>query len=108
MLLLFRYAMEADRHPVEPESFIEQEPDLPPETRIAFLFVAQNIRRDMDRWRIKKQRYSEAAQRRREERSAFREEQKDAELAYYLNRFQEEQKAAQAEKRGSGAPGRER
>ena len=108
MLLLFRYAMEADRHPVEPESFIEQEPDLPPETRIAFLFVAQNIRRDMDRWRIKKQRYSEAAQRRREERSAFREEQKDAELAYYLNRFPEEQKAAQAEKRGSGAPGRER
>ena len=60
------------------------------------------------RWRIKKQRYSEAAQRRREERLAFREEQKDAELAYYLNRFQEEQKAAQAEKRGSGAPGRER
>ena len=108
MLLLFRYAMEADRHPVEPESFIEQEPDLPPETRIAFLFVAQNIRRDMDRWRIKKQRYSEAAQRRRDERSAFREEQKDAELAYYLNRFQEEQKAAQAEKQGSGAPGRER
>ena len=108
MLLLFRYAIEADRHPVETESFIEQEPDLPPETRMAFLFVAQSIRRDTDRWRLKRQRYSEAAQRRREERSAFREEQKDAELAYYLNRFQEEQKAAQAEKRGSGAPGRER
>ncbi len=105
MLLLFRYAMEADRHPVEPESFIEQEPDLPPETRMAFLFVAQSIRRDTDRWRVKRQRYSEAAQRRREERPALREEQRDA---YYLNRFQEEQKAAQAEKRGSGAPGRER
>lgn len=39
MLLLFRYAMEADRHPVEPESFIEQEPDLPPETRMAFCLL---------------------------------------------------------------------
>ena len=108
LLLLFRYAMEADRHPVEPESFIEQEPDLPPETRMAFLFVAQSIRRDTDRWRVKRQRYSEAAQRRREERPALREEQRDAELTYYLNRFQEERKAAQAEKQGFGAPERER
>ena len=108
LLLLFRYAMEADRHPVEPESFIEQEQDLPPETRMAFLFVAQSIRRDTDRWRMKRQRYSEAAQRRREERPALREEQGNAELTYYLNRFQEEQKAAQAEKRESGAPERER
>lgn len=108
LLLLFRYAMEADRHPVEPESFIEQEPDLPPETRMAFLFVAQSIRRDTDRWRVKRQRYSEAAQRRREERPALREEQRDAELTYYLNRFQEEQKAAQAEKQGFGVPERER
>lgn len=108
LLLLFRYAMEADRHPVEPESFIGQEPDLPPETRMAFLFVAQSIRRDTDRWRVKRQRYSEAAQRRREERPVLREEQRDAELTYYLNRFQEEQQAAHAEKRGSGAPEMER
>ena len=102
MLLLFRYAMEADRHPVEPESFIEQEPDLPPETRMAFLFVAQGIRRDTDRWRVKQQRYSEAA-RRREELAASRKEQENAEMIYYLNRFQEEHRAAEAGKQESGA-----
>ena len=101
MLLLFRYAMEADRRPVEPESFIEQEPDLPPETRMAFLFVAQGIRRDTDRWRVQ-QRYSEAA-RRREELAASRKEQENAEMIYYLNRFQEEHRAAEAGKQESGA-----
>ena len=66
------------------------------------LFVAQGIRRDTDRWRVKQQRYSEAA-RRREELAASRKEQENAEMIYYLNRFQEEHRAAEAGKQESGA-----
>lgn len=106
LLLLYQYAMEADRHSLEPESFLQNGPELPPETRMAFLFVAQSIRRDTDRWRAKQQRYSAAARRRTEEQAATlaaqRDAQGEAEMEHYLRQFRAERIAARARAREGG------
>ena len=57
LLLLYRYAMAADKAPTDPEEVLRQHPGLREETRMAY-------RRDTEKWKEKQRRYQEAAARR--------------------------------------------
>ena len=64
MLLLYRYAMAADKAPTDPKVILEQYPILDGAGEIAYTFLAETIRRDTERWKAKQQRYQAAAARR--------------------------------------------
>ena len=64
LLLLYRYAMAADKAPTDPEEVLRQHPGLREETRMAYRFLAETIRRDTEKWKEKQRRYQEAASRR--------------------------------------------
>lgn len=64
LLLLYRYAMAADKAPTDPEEVLRQHPGLREETRMAYRFLAETIRRDTEKWKEKQRRYQEAAARR--------------------------------------------
>ena len=49
LLLLYRYAMAADKAPTDPEEVLRQHPGLREETRMAYRFLAETIRRDTER-----------------------------------------------------------
>ena len=66
LLLLYRYAMAADKAPTDPEEVLRQHPGLREETRMAYRFLAETIRRDTEKWKEKQRRYQEAAARRQE------------------------------------------
>ena len=57
LLLLYRY-------PTDPEEVLRQHPGLREETRMAYRFLAETIRRDTEKWKEKQRRYQEAAARR--------------------------------------------
>lgn len=78
LLLLYRYAMAADKAPTEPEEVLRQHPDLKEETRMAYRFLAETIRRDTEKWKEKQRRYQEAAARRQEPVSRRAREQADS------------------------------
>lgn len=61
LLLLYRYAMAADKAPTDPEEVLRQHPGLREETRMAYRFLAETIRRDTEKWKEKQRRYQEAA-----------------------------------------------
>ena len=63
LLLLYRYAMAADKAPTDPEEVLRQHPGLREETRMAYRFLAETIRRDTEKWKEKQRRYQEAAAR---------------------------------------------
>ena len=65
--LLYRYAMAAERAPTDPEEILGEFPDLAGETRVAYRFLAETIRRDTEKWKAKQRRYQDAAARRTEE-----------------------------------------
>ena len=67
LVLLYRYAMAAEEGSAEPEEFADQFPDLTPETRMAYRFLAETIRRDTEKWVAKQRHYQSAAMRRMEE-----------------------------------------
>lgn len=67
MTMLFQYAREAEESGMDPLTFLERCSDLSPETRVAFSFLAETIRRDTEKWKAKQQRYQAAAARRLEE-----------------------------------------
>ena len=67
LVLLYRYAMAAERAPTDPEAILEAFPDLAGETRVAYRFLAETIRRDTEKWKAKQRRYQDAAARRTEE-----------------------------------------
>ena len=48
LLLLYRYAMAADKAPTDPEEVLRQHPGLREETRMAYRFLAETIRRDTE------------------------------------------------------------
>ena len=50
LVLLYRYAMAAEEGSADPEEFADQFPDLTPETRMAYRFLAETIRRDTEKW----------------------------------------------------------
>ena len=62
--LLYRYAMAAEKAPTDPEEILGAFPDLAGETRVAYRFLAETIRRDTEKWKAKQRRYQEAAARR--------------------------------------------
>ena len=66
-MLLYRYAMAAEKAPTDPEEILGEFPDLAGETRVAYRFLAETIRRDTEKWKAKQRRYQEAATRRTEE-----------------------------------------
>lgn len=67
LVLLYRYAMAAEEGSADPEGFADQFPDLTPETRMAYRFLAETIRRDTEKWVAKQRHYQSAAMRRMEE-----------------------------------------
>lgn len=67
LVLLYRYAMAAEEGSADPEEFANQFPDLTPETRMAYRFLAETIRRDTEKWVAKQRHYQSAAMRRMEE-----------------------------------------
>ena len=67
LVLLDRYAMAAEEGSADPEEFADQFPDLTPETRMAYRFLAETIRRDTEKWVAKQRHYQSAAMRRMEE-----------------------------------------
>ena len=68
LLLLFRYAIAADKAPIDPEEVLEQYPLLNDAGRMAYRFLAETIRRDTEKWKNKQRRYQAAAARRWEAR----------------------------------------
>ena len=68
-MLLYRYAMAAEKAPTDPEEILREFPGLAGETRMAYRFLAQTIQRDTEKWKAKQRRYQEAAARRTEESS---------------------------------------
>ena len=69
---MYRYAMAADKAPTDPEEVLRQHPGLREETRMAYRFLAETIRRDTEKWKEKQRRYQEAAARRQGEGAIFR------------------------------------
>lgn len=67
LVLLYRYAMAAEEGSADPEEFADRFPDLTPETRMAYRFLAETIRRDTEKWVAKQRHYQSAAMRRMEE-----------------------------------------
>lgn len=59
--------MAAEKAPTAPEEILGEFPDLAGETRVAYRFLAETIRRDTEKWKAKQRRYQEAAARRTEE-----------------------------------------
>lgn len=70
LVLLYRYAMAAEKAPTDPEEILREFPDLAGETRVAYRFLAETIRRDTEKWKAKQRRYQDAAARRTEERKS--------------------------------------
>ncbi len=58
---LFEYAWAAAEQGGQAETVLAHHPEMSPECRMAFHFVAETIRRDTEKWREKHRRYSEAA-----------------------------------------------
>ena len=67
LVLLYRYAIAAEKAPTDPEEILGEFPDLAGETRVAYRFLAETIRRDTEKWKAKQRRYQEAAARRTED-----------------------------------------
>lgn len=63
---LFSYARAEAEGPTEQEEIFSQYPDMGPEARMAFRFMAETIRRDTEKWREKRARYVKAARERAE------------------------------------------
>lgn len=69
---LFVYAEAEAEGPAEQAAVLAQYPDMAPETRMAFQFIAETIRRDTEKWREKHERYVNAARARAEKERAGR------------------------------------
>ena len=78
LLLLYRYAIAADKAPTDPETILEQYPVLDGAGRIAYSFLAETIRRDTEKWKAKQRRYQAAAARRWEEGASRKGEKQTA------------------------------
>ena len=61
---LVEYAQAAAKGSMEPDPVRERYPAMTLETRMAFSFIADTIRRDTEKWREKHERYRQAAQQR--------------------------------------------
>lgn len=68
LTLLFQFARETEETGLDPLAFLERRGDLTPETRVAFTFIGETIRRDTEKWKDKQRRYQAAAARRWEAR----------------------------------------
>ena len=69
LLALYRYADIASRREVEAEEVFRQFPALNGESRMAFRFLAGNIKRDTEKWKKSVKNYEQAAQKRKEKTS---------------------------------------
>lgn len=92
LVLLYRYAMAAEKAPTDPEEILREFPGLAGETRMAYRFLAQTIQRDTEKWKAKQRRYQEAAARRTEE-SPRKPGPPDQEDVGWMRRFVEARQA---------------
>ena len=74
---LVEYAQAAVKGSMEPDPVRERYPAMTLETRMAFSFIADTIRRDTEKWREKQERYTQAALRRGEKKRDGEKEKKD-------------------------------
>jgi len=63
---LFEYALASAKAPCEFQQTLRNHPEMTGETGMAFAFLAENIRRDTEKWREKQARYTRAARERAE------------------------------------------
>lgn len=61
---LLAYARAEAAGSARQEGVLEQFPEMAPDTRMAFYFIGETIRRDTEKWRQKHRRYQAAAQKR--------------------------------------------
>lgn len=66
MTAIFEYAFHAANGELEPREVLTEHVGMMPETRMAFLFLADIVRRDTERWLAKQERYTRAARERAE------------------------------------------
>lgn len=78
LTLLFQFARETEDTGTDPLTFLKHCADLTPETRVAFCFIAETIRRDTEKWKAKQRRYQAAAARRWEEGASRKGEKQTA------------------------------
>ena len=64
---LYRYAKDAAEADLPPETALDAFPQLCPEARMAFRFMADTVRRDTAKWKRSRERYCLAAQERARE-----------------------------------------
>ena len=69
LLALYQYADRICRREVKVEEIFEDYPNLTPESRMAFRFLAGNIQRDTEKWKKSKNNYQKGAQKRKEKPS---------------------------------------
>lgn len=58
---LYRYAKDAAEADLMPETALDAFPELSPEARMAFRFMADAVRRDTEKWKQSRERYRMAA-----------------------------------------------
>ena len=68
MLALFEYAQAESDGAGDKEAVLAAHPRMTPETRMAFAFISETLRRDAEKWRAKHLRYLEAAQKRSDQK----------------------------------------
>lgn len=78
---LFDYAQTAAEKPTEPDAILTRYPEMAPETRMAYRFMAETIRRDTEKWREKRERYVKAAKTRAEK-------SRDSDMRHYNEELQ--------------------
>lgn len=106
---LLQYAMQETQEDCSPSEFLPRFPDMVPETRMAFQFLAANIRRETAAWQKKRDNYTRAAQRRNSRPQAAQSAPKPAgcepeQDICWMGKYIRQRDAAHPPKDGSGPP----
>lgn len=83
LMAIMDYADSAADGQTDMAAVLTQYPDMAPETRMAFSFIADVIRMDTEKWHQKQQNYQKAAQKRQEEKQSAA-SVTESELAKYV------------------------
>ena len=86
---LFQFAESEAREAGSGANLLESAPDMTMETRMAFRFIAETIRRDSEKWHQKHQRYQKAALERHRKQS-----QLESDMRQYVQALSQAQAAA--------------
>lgn len=83
LMAIMDYADSAADGQTDMAAVLTQYPDMAPETRMAFFFIADVIRMDTEKWYQKQKNYQRAAQKRQEEKQSAA-SVTESELAKYV------------------------